>query len=280
MKAAALRYGVVVVLSGLIGPEGVGSATQTPRQAKEQPRPSVLDSLPTSESLRGTAGQVLHKLEIVDPSGRGPRAQLVVRFVDVDADERGGPGTIAVSLGKRTTLVPAVRRPERKFSIPASDVDLQRWRLDGRDILIYVRPNEELTFLADPCTTWTISSDRLNPHLGSHDVACRSTKDSCSGGWIALSEPPFEGDERCNHAGGSPALKFCARSGRLTVRSESEATLKLGIVGEDDATSLAVGPRRYRISHAPVLRRDPVPTMFDPAHDGSKPQHHVADWVR
>jgi hypothetical protein len=235
-------------------------ATQTAAFAggsAEQGGPSGLESLPTSDSLKGTSGKVLHRLEIV--SSGASKAQLLVRFMDSDADERGGPGAIAVIIGKQSTLVPAVRRPGRIFPIPASDTVLQHWRLDGKDMLIYVRPNDEISFMADACAVWTLSSDRLNPNLNPGAVVCQPANQPCAPGWQALADPPLPGDRRCTQAGN--ALRLCARTGKVVLRAERQTSVDLGVVGEEKGQRRRVGPNGQPIEYEAVFERCSIPSL-------------------
>jgi len=250
--AAGISSFLAVVAGSIYGRDG-------------QAAPSALDSLPTSESLRGTAGLVLHRLEIVDPGSRAGSARLLVRFMDDDADARGGPGTIAVSIGKKVTLVPAVRRPGKAFTVPASNVDIQHWRLDDKDILVYVRPNDEITFLADACAIWTLSSARLNPNVGSPDVACQIAKAPCSSGWRGLTDRPAEGDDRCPSGESQEATKFCARTGTVSVKAYTDTQIDLGVVGADDKSVQKVGPRTAAEFGA-LFERCSIPTLTVAGH--------------
>ena len=207
-----------------------------PGRAQEGPPGGIHSLKDISEQLRGTANRVLHTIRLPVPARADASATFFVDFVDSFASMRGGSGVISVVVGGKNVRVPAKRASFRRFRVRADERQLQRWSIDGMDVLVQVRPGAKIAFIADACAVWRLVW--MSPPgslMTSGKLKCVGADAACPAGFE-------ESPESCGKGDRGP--KLCEESAIANVTAKDDAQPVKVVVQretEDDDESIAVG---------------------------------------
>jgi hypothetical protein len=170
--------------------------------------------------------QPLHRVELSIGLGAGD-GRLVVKAIPLPGEARR---QVAIVGAEGTRLAVRADQREHAIRVPASFPKVALLKVDSTAVLVAFRKQENVYFVSNPETGWTLVSSRTDPRMGSSpSVVCVAANESCPTDYVMSSDPPLSRDTRCpdpTHAN-SKTAKLCYLPGRVMFNADKQHTVEL-----------------------------------------------------